>query len=228
MDAWGYDGEWRNNRGVKICPLTGGRVTDQYRYLCLETNCDNVKEDVWHELCGRRYRCLSEKKDIEDFLRRKEAAAEKCQRMRKSFIASTSINIEDFYNYCDEIHRELMETRQFYSKDMRLSLYREDGEKLIMCMFNGETMEEISVVENPFSYLSTRYDKLRDPSAVRGLGCCAVPSFIAEAVNVRLHLTYNMDVKSILHNDNPVYIKGRCLGGYIETVYGWKWTVPFG
>ena len=48
------------------------------------------------------------------------------------------------------------------------------------------------------------------------INICAVPASIAEAVNVRVRLIRNMDVTSILHHDNPVYIKSRGIAKYVD------------
>ena len=40
---------------------------------------------------------------------------------------------------------------------------------------------------------------------------------------MNFNLRNGFDVKNILHADNPVYLKRRDVGKYIDAAYGWEW-----
>ena len=208
----------------KICPLTGGRVIpEHHEWDCLVYDCSDVDPEKWSILHGHRYRCEAERVQIEKWHEGRLKAAETYKRLSNSLESSRKINIDEFYEYCNNLDKEMIESRQQYSENMVVNPYHEPGDKCLIYMFEDDEVVEISVVENLFSYLGTRFDRLRSETVKCEMSSCAVPGYMAEAINVRLHLEHKMDVKSILHNDNPVYIKARNMGKYIEAAYGWDW-----
>ena len=56
------------------------------------------------------------------------------------------------------------------------------------------------------------------------LSSCAVSDYIADAVVVNLRMKHNLDIKNVLHDDNPVYVKKRTMARYIDATYGWDWV----
>lgn len=37
-------------------------------------------------------------------------------------------------------------------------------------------------------------------------------------------MIHNMDVKSLIHYNNPVYVQSTAIGKYIDAMYGWDWV----
>jgi len=78
---------------------------------------------------------------------------------------------------------------------MMINPYHNSEEKCLIYIFENDEVTEISTVDNPYSYISARYEKLQDESRNCAINICAVPEYMAEAINVRLHLQHNMDVR---------------------------------
>ena len=213
-----------DDKKPKYCPLTGERVGPECDWDCLIENCNNVDENRRYYLYGHTYRCKREMKEIVKWHENQIKAAETYRKLNKSLETARGINIDYFYEYCDNLDEEMVKSRQKYNRDMMINPYHEPNEKCLIYIFEGDEVIEISVVENPFSFLSARFDRLKDEGGNCAVNICSVPAYMAEAINVRLHLQRNMDVKAILHNDNPVYIKARSVGKYIDAVYGWDWV----
>ena len=207
----------------KICPLTGDEVCGDSSYACINSDCRNVQNNVRYYLHGHTYRCQRERQEIEDWHEKRVKAAETYKRLNQSLETARRINVDEFFADCDSLDEEMTKSRQPYNKDMVLTPYHDPDEKCLMYLFEDDEVVEISTVDNPFTYLSTRFDRLRDETKRFEVSCCAVPAYMSEAVNVRQHLLHKMDVKAVLHNDNPVYIKARNIGKYIDAAYGWDW-----
>ncbi len=204
----------------KICPLSGEEIGPEcYFPECRFNNCSNVSKSTAYYIYGHIYHCDYEKRVIEDWHERQMKAAELYKRMNLSLETARTINIDDFFSYCDSLDKEMVNNRQTYNRDMMINPYHDPDEKCLIYIFENDEINEISVVDNPFVFLGSRFDRIKNGS----LSICAVPAYMAEAINVRLHLQYKMDVKAILHNDNPVYIKARNIAKYVEAAYGWDW-----
>lgn len=217
---YGYDDR---NFEPKICPLTGEKVWPENSWICCRSDCTQVTENQGYYLYGRIYHCKFERQNIVEWHEQQEKAAEMYKRLSASLENARKIDIDEFYSYCDSLDAEMIGSRQKYGQDMMINPYHDSDEKCLVYIFESDEVVEISTVDNPFSYISARFDRLQDESRNCAINICAVPAYMAEAVNVRLHLQRNMDVKAILHNDNPVYIKARNIGKYIDAAYGWKW-----
>lgn len=208
----------------KTCPLTRERVDPVHHdYDCLKYNCNGVEPDKWSLLYGRRYRCGLERDEIERWHERQLKAAKMYRRLNDSYESTRKINVDEFFEYCDKLDKEMIESRQQYAQDMVISPYHDPEDKCLLYLFENDELVEISVAENIFAHIGRRFDQLRSDKVKCEISCCAVPGYMAEAISVRLHLEHKMDVKAILHNDNPVYIKARGIAKYIDAVYGWDW-----
>jgi hypothetical protein len=208
----------------KYCPLTGERILGgDSPNECIYEDCSAVKEDVKYLLYGHAYRCKLEKRSIEVWHEKREKAAALYKRLNQSLTVAQTIDVDKFFAYCDSLDKEMIETRQEYCRDMILNPYHEPDEKCLIYLFEDDRIVEILLGDNPYSLLSNRYDWLTDPSRKIAVNCCSVPTSVADAINVRVHLNHGMDVKAILHADNPVYIKARSIGKYVDAVYGWEW-----
>lgn len=213
----------RNETRSKICPLTGERVYDHSELACLRTDCSLVAENRYQTLYGYRYRCAVEKKNIEEEHARQLKRAEYYRKLGDSLEAVRGINLEEFFELCNRLDHEMIESRQEYSGDMSLNLYHDEENKCLVYRFEDDAVAEISVTDNPFSYFGAKFEAIRSSEKKGAISCCAVPGYLADAINVNLQLKHKMDVKGILHHDNPVYIKARGMGKYIEAAYGWDW-----
>ena len=211
------------NTESKICPLNGDNVCGDSCYECIYEDCRNVRKDVRYYLYGHTYRCQKERKEIERWHEKRVEAAKTYKRLNQSLETARKINVGEFFAYCDSLDEEMTKNRQLYNKDMVINPYHDADEKCLIYLFENDEVVEISTVDNPFTYLSTRFDRLRDETKKFAVSCCAVPEYMSEAINVRQHLQYKMDVKAVLHNDNPVYIKARNVAKYIDAAYGWDW-----
>ena len=207
----------------KTCPLTGEKVWLENNYICFQSDCSQVSKTQGYYLYGRTYRCKWERHNVVEWHDRQEKAAEVYKRLNQSLETARKIDIDEFYAYCDSLDTEMISGRQRIGRDMMINPYHDSEEKCLIYLFENDEVVEISTVENPFSYISARFEKLQDESRNCAINICAVPAYMAEAINVRLHLQHNMDVKAILHTDNPVYIKARNIGKYIDAAYGWNW-----
>ena len=220
-------GVYDREKEEKICPLTGKLVDDSlaYRSYCLFDDCSHVDEDKRYYLHGHAYHCRKEKDLIEKWYEDLLKDAEKYRKLNMSLDIARKIDIDSFFAYCDNLDEIMVKGKQRYNKDMLINPYHGPDEKCLIYLFEDDNVIEISVTENPFSFIGIRrFDRLKNGGDRSAINICAVPAYLADAINVRLHLQYKMDVKSILHDDNPVYIKKKKVGGYINAVYGWDWV----
>ncbi len=208
----------------KICPLTGERVIPElHDFDCLIYNCSAVAPDRWSLLYGHKYRCEWERTKIEEWHERRVKTAETYKRLSDSLETARKIDIDEFFRYCDDLDKDMVESRQQYSPDMIICPYHAPGDKCLLYLFEDGVLVEISVSDNIFAQLGRRFDRLTSETVKCEISCCDVPGYMADAINVRLHLEHNMDVKAILHHDNPVYIKSKGIAKYIDAAYGWDW-----
>ncbi len=218
-----YDLDGNELPEPKICPLTKEELDPICDWDCLYADCRYVDEHSGYYLYGRTYRCSKERKEIIAWHESRVKAAQTYKRLKGSLEAARKINVDEFFDYCNTLDEEMLNGRQRYDRDMVINPYHAQDEKCLIYMFENDEVYEISTAKNPFSFLAARFDKISDETKNCGFSICSVPEYMAEAINVRLHLVRNMDVATILHNDNPVYIKARHIGKYIESAYGWDW-----
>lgn len=209
--------------GEGYCPLTLSRITSVSSYACAVNDCSHISKDKWNILYGCKYHCEKEKEDIERMHEKREKDKRLRQEINDSFDITRGLDHDKFHEICDEIDKEMIEKRQEYNRDMQICPYHEDDEKILMYLFEDDKPAEISIVTNIFTYMAQRYVKLLDRGVKWAISYIAIPEYIADAINVNLHLRYKMNVASILHKDNPVYIKHRDVTKYFETVYGMDW-----
>lgn len=213
-----------NEYSPKICPLTGETISPEHGdYECLTHNCRNVSKEKWEILYDRKVHCEKERKDVKRVHEERIKKIMETKLLRESLETAKTINVDEFFRYCDIIDEMMINKLQDYSPNMLINPYHAEGEKCLIYLCEGMTVSEISVVDNVFNYLGTRFNKYKEHGMNFSVSCCRVPGYLAEAINVRLHLQYKMDVKSILHNNNPVYIKARSIGKYVKSVYGYEW-----
>lgn len=222
-DILGHYGVTEESIKEKICPLTESPVDPLYAWQCNEYDCSNIDKDKWSMLYGYKIRCKKERKEIEDLHERQLKTAAEHKRFCDSLEIARSIDIDKFYQYCGQLDKVITDGRQEYTQNMLINPYHKPDEKCLIYRFEGDDVAEISVVDNVFTFLGSRFDKIRSTEIKGAVGCCAVPGYMADAINVNLHLKYKMSVAGILHYDNPVYIRARNVGKYIEHVYGIKW-----
>lgn len=205
-----------------LCPLDGHRLGPE-EASCFNYDCTGRSLDKYYMLHGHRCYCEVRRWEIEQWHKKRVESARKYKKMEASQQIASEISIDDFYAYCDDIDKEMIATKQKYVPDMSINPYHAEDERCLVYLFSGDKLVDTGIVTNPFSFLSTRFDKIMDPDFDAAINICAVPASIAEAVNVRVRLIRNMDVTSILHHDNPVYIKSRGIAKYVDAAYGWDW-----
>ncbi len=207
----------------KICPLDGRELSREFNYECYCTDCDKVSNDRWWLVYGHKCYCNVQENRLKRWYEKKQETARQYERLSSSLECARSIDIKEFYEYCDSLYKEAVETRQYYDSNMVLNPFHEPQDKCLICIFEDDKMKEIGVTENVFAYLGRRNDRIKDLELKTAVSCIAVPGYMAEAICVNFHLRNGFDVKSILHADNPVYLKRRDVGKYIDAAYGWKW-----
>lgn len=215
--GFNYPGE--NN---KICPLTGEEPSFEH-FGCYYTNCSDVSPDKWNTLYGQKYRCELERNQIEGEHKREVRAAQVLNNIYNSLEQARRINLDQFFHYCNDIDCDMVKNRQEYTKELRICPYHEPEDKILVYIFEDDKVVEISIVDNIFSFMASRFNALRSQNPKGAFNCCVIPGELAGAVNVRLHLQYKMDVSAILKYDNPVYLKSRVLNKYVGAAYGLTW-----
>lgn len=209
------------NDKMDICPLTGGIKPPENE--CIYYDCKNVNPEKLSFLYGYKYRCKLEKKQIERWHEKLVKAEETYRKLNDSLEQSRSINIDKFYAYCNELDKKMIENRQVYSFDMLLCPYHDPNDRFLVYLFEDDEVTEISVTDNIMAYMGKRYTWLKNDKVKCEMSCSTIPALLSEAINVRMHLNHKMDVKAILHIDNPVYIKDSGLNKYIDAAYGLTW-----
>jgi len=217
---WGYED---NDMRVKICPLTGKEINEFEHYSCFSYKCDDAKPDKYEYIFGCRYRCGYEKQILEERHQKQLEIARRNDIMRESHDIARSIDLDEFYEYCENINIKMYENRMSYDRKMILYPYHESYEKAFIYFFEGDEVKEMSVVDNICNYIAVRFDKLRCRENNTSISIEIVPDYLADALNIYQHLKRKRDVRIILKYDNPVYIKARFIAKYLDAVYGWNW-----
>lgn len=207
----------------KICPITGelGKYSE-----CDCYDCSKVRPDITETLYGQTYHCKAERdiiqRNYESELERRLERLKAYQRRLSSLEAARTIDLNDFFSFCDSIDRYLHLNKQIYSRGMTFKPYRESDEIFLVYWLEKDEVEEICTTENLFQNISNHFTKLRE-NPDYSVGYRRIPMYVAEAVKVNLCLRYRIDTKSMIHYENPVYIKARNLAKYLESAYGMSW-----
>ena len=215
-----YDTSSSNEK--KICPLTGEPPSGRF-IECYLSDCKRVGPNTCGTLYGKEYRCDAEKNMIKYEHDKEIKKAMEKERFQDSLIRARKTDINQFFHYCNTIDRNMIKRRQEYKENMSINPYHQPEDKCLVYLFEGEKVVEISCVDNLFSFMSSRFERLRSSDPAGAICVCDVPGYLSDAINVRLRLLHNMDVSGVLYYDNPVYIKSRALTKYISTVYGMTW-----
>ncbi len=225
MDQYKYTvGRTTSGDEIKICPLT--RKTPNFEedsYDCYELDCSAISSEKWELLHGHRCHCPVERQKIERWFEKQEKVKKEFQRLSGSLDVVRSIDLDEFYQTCAEIDRELIENRQEYNEKLLICPYHEDDEKLLVFLFEHDEVVKISLCENIFSFMSSRFNDFSNKDNQCAISCCSIPAYIAGAVSINLHLKHKLDASKALHYDDPVYISENGMGKYIEAAYGWDW-----
>ena len=155
-------------------------------------------------------------------LRETDKGVKKANDIACSLDFARAIDLNAFHIYCDDLDKKMHETKMDFGKDMLICPYHEKNELILVYLFNKDRLSMISVVDNVFMLLASQYTSIQDPLQKSSVSCCTIKYEIADAVNVRLRMMNGLDIKSVLHIDNPVYLKHTGLYQYMETVYAWN------
>lgn len=206
----------------KTCPLTGRKLTVGIDDACyFRYDCNNVDGSPIGTTYGKKFRCGLEKDNIELWYKKELEKKARCIMHNESLETARKIDLEGFYEYCNELDEEMINSRQAYGKDMALCPYHEPQNSCIIYLFKNDELKEIAVSGSPLSFIGKRIEgKNADGNIKYAVSYQEVPEYLAEAISVNQHLKRHWDVKSILHDNNPVYIKSRHAGQYVYDVYG--------
>ena len=204
---------------IHLCPLTGKELSLENNWECFEIDCSHIDANKKEYIFGRSYRCIHERHIIEKWHDAQQKAAMISKRFENSLKAAREININDFYDYCENLDTLMINNKQLFSDEISVKLFHETNEKSLIYIFNADKVINIVAVDNPLLYLSKSYNLLRDTTQKYSISVCSVNETIAEAIIVKLRLRHRIEIPRNIHYGNPVYIKGKNLKKYIETAY---------
>ena len=207
-----------NLRG--ICPLTNKPITPNEWCYYGDYDCSDVKVDRYAGYVGEQgYRCDVERIELTKKYNKERENTE----FNNSIIMARNIDLDHFFYFCNKLDDAMIKNRQEYTMDLKICPFHTPEQRILVYLFEGDEINEISAVDNIFSFLAKNFDILKNQVPKGYVSLCAVPAELAEAISVCLNLKYKKDTKNILKYENPIYIKSRILAKYINAVYGLKW-----
>ena len=208
---------------TKVCPLTGQCA---YYSDCDSVNCSEVNIDKYDIHHGQIYHCVHEFKEIErEFDRKIKSEIENIKankRRSESLNLARQTNFEEFSSFCEMIDEYMCSNKLEYSEKLEIHPYCGEDDRFLVYWFENEEIKEICVTENLISNIFNRLTKFKDKENGYTMSYHIIPQYISEAVKVNLYLKYRMDVKGVLRDDNPVYIKESSMSRYMDSAYRWS------
>ena len=219
-------------REVSLCPLTG-EILDWHSfgyYKCLQLDCSQVDKLDWKQIYGHAYRCEVEKDEIIDNLKKQQEWEEERAKRKAAMDAifkgslenARTIDYTQFIVYCDAVDQRINETIQSYNREIRVDIFRDPEDTHLVYIYRNDEVVDVSITKNICLHVGKWFEKIKGDRW--SLSCCAVSDYIADAVVVNLRMKHNLDIKNVLHDDNPVYVKKRTMARYIDATYGWDWV----
>lgn len=203
----------------KHCPLDGHEIIPD-EIKCLDFDCTSCSNDKYYMLHGHKCYCKMDEIRIEQWYQKRTETERRYKKLVQSHQLASQISVDEFYEYCDAIDDEMWINKQKYAPNMSIDFYHAEDEKCLVYLYDGGKLVDTGIAANPFTFVGTRFEQFSNPKQNVEISICSIPENIAEAVNVRIRLIRDMDVTSILHHDNPVYIKKTGIIKYLEAVYG--------
>lgn len=203
--------------GKVICPLTGKEITDEDDYICLYSDCRNVKEDMYYPLFDSEYRCDLEKDRIRLKQNQIMRFKNKITRNTDGYEKSKDVDHTLYLKKCAE-YQNYIETTKMNYKDMIIKPFCEEGETNVVVSYKGEQVTKVVKTDCLFSALSNLYNAADDKEQW-SVGIVKVEEEFATVLQAYLCLEYGLNVTSTIKIDNPVYIKSTDIYKYVDVVY---------
>ena len=110
----------------KVCPLTGYRAE---HFDCDYKDCSKITPDKYDLLYNQRYHCEVERRNIQlEFERRLQRYMDSIradERRSKSLEVAKTINVNQFYEFCDDLEQYMKQNRQAYTQNLIIYPYHE-------------------------------------------------------------------------------------------------------
>lgn len=204
----------------KVCPVTGSLAV---HLDCDYENCSKVTPDKYDLLYNQRYHCEIERRNIQlDFERRLQRYMDSIradERRSKSLEVAKTINVTQFYEFCDNLEKYMEQNKQAYTQSLTIYPYHDQDTIFIAFWYDKGTLVDFSVTDNIISHMSTHFAKMREDLSFT-LSYRLIPKYLSEAIRIYFCLKYDVDTKNILKDGNPVYIRESGLKKYLKAAYG--------
>ena len=204
----------------KVCPLTGYRAE---HFDCDYKDCSKITPDKYDLLYNQRYHCEVERRNIQlEFERRLQRYMDSIradERRSKSLEVAKTINVNQFYEFCDDLEQYMKQNRQAYTQNLIIYPYHEQDTIFLVFWYDKDTLVDFSVTDNISSHMSTHFAKMREDLNYT-LSYRLIPKYLSEAVRIYFCLKYDVDTKNILKDGNPVYLRENGLKKYLLSAYG--------